>query len=173
MQSVSSRFELVSPCPYPTTITITPRSPPWYLDIMEDNTIKQVEMKEEIKKEYFRRTRIETKLYRRNLIKDINTSAVPLVRYSGPFLTWTREELKQMDQRTRKRMTMYKALHLRDDVDRKEGEEDLPVLKTVLSHQHNAVKTYKSVEEDWLQPPEINRKQKNGKKNNSVDVLSD
>ena len=40
------------------------------------------------------------------------------VRYSGPFLKWTRGELKQMDQRTRKLMTMHKALHPRDDVDR-------------------------------------------------------
>ena len=28
MQSVYSRFELVSPCPFPTTITITPQAPP-------------------------------------------------------------------------------------------------------------------------------------------------
>ena len=31
---------------------------------------------------------------------------------------WTREELKQMDQRTRKLTTMHKSLHPRDDVDR-------------------------------------------------------
>ena len=43
---------------------------------------------------------------------------VPLVRYSEPFLKWTRDELKQMDQRTRKLMTMHEALHTRDDVDR-------------------------------------------------------
>ena len=43
---------------------------------------------------------------------------MPLVRYSGPFLKWTREELKQMDQRTRKLMAMQKALNPRDDVDR-------------------------------------------------------
>ena len=73
-----------------------------------------------IRKEYLRRTRklLETKLSSRNLIKGINTWAVPLVRYSGPFLKWTREELKQMDQRTRKLITMHKALHPRDDVDR-------------------------------------------------------
>ena len=40
-----------------------------------------------------------------------------LVRYSGPFFRWTRDELKQMDQRTRKLMTMYKT-YPRDDVDR-------------------------------------------------------
>ena len=43
--------------------------------------------------------------------------AVALVRYSGPFLKWTWEELKQMDKRTRKFMTMHKALHPRDDLD--------------------------------------------------------
>ena len=32
-------------------------------------------------------------------------------------MKWTREELTQMDKRTRKLMTMHKALHLRDDVD--------------------------------------------------------
>ena len=91
-----------------------------YLGILEVDTIKQVEMKEKIQKEYLRRTRklLETKLNSRNLIKGINTWAVPLVIYSGPFLKWTRDELKQMDQRTRKVMTMHKALHPRDDVDR-------------------------------------------------------
>ena len=90
------------------------------LGILEADTIKQVEMKGKIQKEYLRRTRklLETKLYSRNLIKGINTWAVSLVRYSGPFLKWTREELQQMDQRTRKLISMHKALHRRDDVDR-------------------------------------------------------
>ena len=80
-------------------------------------------MKEKIQKGYHRRTRkqLETKLSSRNLIKGINTWAVPLVRYSGPFLKWTRDELKQMDQRTRKLMTMHKALHPRDDVEKLYG----------------------------------------------------
>ena len=91
-----------------------------YLGILEVDTIKQVEMKNKIQKEYLRRTRklLETKFSSRNLIKGINTCVVPLVRYSGPFLKWTRDELKQMDERTRKIMIMHKALHPRDDVDR-------------------------------------------------------
>ena len=90
-----------------------------YLGILETDTIKQVEMKEKIKKEHLTRTRklLETKLYSRNLVKGINTWAVLLVRYLGLFLKWTGEELKQMDQRTRKLMTLHKALHPRDDVD--------------------------------------------------------
>ena len=79
-----------------------------------------MEIKEKIQKEYLRRTRklLKTKPYCRNFIKGISTWAVPLVRYSGPFSKWTREEIKQMDQGTRKLMTMYKALYPRDDVDR-------------------------------------------------------
>ena len=91
-----------------------------YLGILEADTIRQVEMKDKIRKEYLRKTRklLETKLSSRNLIKGINTWAVHLIRFSEPFLKWTRDELKQMDQRTRKLMTMHKALHPRDDVDR-------------------------------------------------------
>ena len=67
-----------------------------YLGILVADTIKQVEMKNKIQKEYLRRTRklLETKLSSRNLIKGINTCAVPLFRYSGPFLKWIREELR-------------------------------------------------------------------------------
>ena len=106
-------------------------------------------MKDTIRKEYLRRTRklLETKLSSRNLIKGINTGAVPLVRYSGSFLKWTSEELEQMDQRTRKLVTIHKALHPRDDVDRlyvsrKEGGRGLASIKdTVDATQDNAIRT--------------------------------
>ena len=75
-----------------------------YLGILEVDTIKQVEMKEKTKKVYLRGMRklLETRLHRRNIMKRIITLAFPFVRYSGPFLMWTREEHKQIDQRTRK-----------------------------------------------------------------------
>ena len=87
-----------------------------YLDISEADAIKQVEMKEKIQKEYFRRTRklLETKLCSRNLIKVIDTWAVPLVRFSGPFLKWTREELKQIDERTKKKKKKKKRKKTND-----------------------------------------------------------
>ena len=104
-----------------------------YLGILEADTIKQVKMKDKIQKEYTKRTRnlLEKKLTSRNLTKGINTWAVPVVRYSGPFLKRTRDE---MDQRTRKLMTMHKALHPRDDVDRlyvprKEGGRGLVTIE--------------------------------------------
>ena len=102
-----------------------------YLGILEADTIKQVQMKEKNQKEYLRRTRklLEAKLSSRKLIKGINPWAVSHVIYSGPFWKWTREELKQMDQGTRKLITMQNALHPRYDVtdyvSRKEGERRL------------------------------------------------
>ena len=120
-----------------------------YLGILEADTIKQVQIKYTTRKEYIRRTRklLETKLSSRNLIKGINTWAVPLVRYSGPFLKWTREELKQMDQRTRKVMTMHKALHPRDDVDRlyvyrKEGGRGLASIEDTVDSSIQRLEDY-------------------------------
>ena len=51
-----------------------------------------------------------------------------------------------MDQRTRKQMTMHKALYSRDEVDRlyvsrKEGGRGLQALKTALTHRYNKSKT--------------------------------
>ena len=67
-----------------------------YLGILEADTIKQVEMKEKIQKEYFRtRKLLEKKLWSRNLFKGINTWTVPLVRYSGLFVKWTRKNLNK------------------------------------------------------------------------------
>ena len=120
-----------------------------YLGILEADTIKQVQMKDLIWKEYLRRKRklLETKLSSRNLIKGINTWAVPQVRYCGPFLKWTREELKQIEQRTRKLMTMHKALHHRDDVDRlyvsrKEGGRGLASIEDTVDASIQRLKDY-------------------------------
>ena len=90
-----------------------------YLGILEAVTIKQL-MKEKIKKEYLSRTRklLKIKLYSGNLIKGINTWSISFVRYSGPFLKWTGEEYKQMDLKTKTLLTVHKALHSRDEVDR-------------------------------------------------------
>ena len=123
----------------------------------EADTIKQVEMKDKIQKEYLRRTRklLETKLSNRNLIKGINNWAVHFVRYSGPFLKWTRDELKQMDQRTRKLMTMHKALHPRDDVDRlyvsrKEGGRGLVSTKDSVDASIKQLEDYIEIHERGL-----------------------
>ena len=129
--------------------TLTENETYKYLGILEADNIKQVEMKEIIQKDYLRRTRKlpEKKLSSINLIKRINTWVVPLVRYSGAFLKWTRDEHKQMDQRTRKLITMHKALHSRDDVDRlyvsrKEGRRGLAKIEDCVEASIQLLKDY-------------------------------
>ena len=78
-----------------------------------------------------------------------------LVRYSGPFLKWTREELKQMDQRTRKLMTMHKVLHPRDAVDRlyvfrKEGGRGLASIEDTVDASIQRLEDYIEKHEQGL-----------------------
>ena len=100
------------------------------LQVLEStDTVKQVERKEKIRKDYLRRTEklLETKFCRRNFIEGINTWVIPLVRYSGPLQIWTKEELRQIDQGTKKLMTIHVALHVKDDIDymyQKEKKEE-------------------------------------------------
>ena len=119
------------------------------LEILEADTIKQVNVKEKIKKDYLMKSGklLETKLYSKNLIKGINTWAVLLGRYYGPFLKWTRKELKQMDQRTRKIMIMHKVLHPRNDIDRlyvsrKEGGRGLARTEDIVDAFIQRLKDY-------------------------------
>ena len=91
-----------------------------YLGILQSNEIQRKDMKEKVGKEYKRRVRkmLETKLNGGNIIKAINTWAIPMLRYSASFLDWTISELQEMDRRTRKLMTMHNALHPSSNVDR-------------------------------------------------------
>ena len=90
-----------------------------YLGILEADTIKQAEMKEKIQKEYLRsRKLLETKLNSRNLIKGINTWAVLSLDIPDPFASGPERNLNKWTKGQEKLMTMHKALHPRDDVDR-------------------------------------------------------
>ena len=70
-----------------------------------------------------------------------------IVRYSGPFFKSTGEELRQMEQRTRKQIMMYKALNLRDNIDRlyisrKEGERGLASIEDSVDISIQGLKEY-------------------------------
>ena len=61
------------------------------------------EMKNKVKKEYYRRVRkvLETKLKNQNVFKAINTWTISVVRYSAAFLRWSRFQLEEIDRRTK------------------------------------------------------------------------
>ena len=50
-------------------------------------------------------------LYGGNLIKAINAWAVSGVRYSAGIIDWSKDELKSMDFKTRKILSMHGAFH--------------------------------------------------------------
>ena len=91
-----------------------------YLGVLEVNGIMQKEMKELISKEYFRRLKkiLKSKLNGTNIILAINSWAVSLVRYGAGIIEWTKEELLNMDRKTRKKLTMYGGFHPKSNVNR-------------------------------------------------------
>ena len=91
-----------------------------YLGILQSDTVMEKQMKGKIIREYFRRLKLllKSKLHSGNLIKTINMWAVAVVRYSAGVVGWTAKELKGIDIKARKRMTLAGVFQLRSSVDR-------------------------------------------------------
>jgi predicted RNA-binding protein with RPS1 domain len=91
-----------------------------YLGVDESEGIQHSKMKEKIRKEYYRRTKLvlKSELSAKNKIDSINSIAVPVVQYSFGIIDWKASEIASLDRKTRKLLTMHKALHPRSDVDR-------------------------------------------------------
>ena len=61
---------------------------------------------------------LKSKLNGKNKITVINAWAVAVFRYEAGILQWKESELKDVDRKSRKTMTMYGALHQKSNVDR-------------------------------------------------------
>ena len=130
-----------------------------YLGIMESNYIHEKRMKEQFRKEYLRRTRLvlQSKLNGRNKISAINTWAVSLMRYGAGIINWRKDELKEIDRRTRKLMTMNKALNPNSDVarlyvKRKDGGRGLISIEDCVKEEENNLAWYvQNSNEEMLQ----------------------
>ena len=107
-----------------------------YLGIDEGNGIKHAATKEKVRKEYYRRIKmiLKSELNSCNKITAINALAIPVVSYSLNVINWQMKEIRKMDAKTRKLMTMYRMNHPKADVDRiylprKEGGRGLMQLE--------------------------------------------
>ena len=91
-----------------------------YLGVVELDRVKEREMKEQFVKEYKRRLKLvlKSKLNGKNKIMEINIWAVAVFRYGAGIIKWTESELKDLDRKTRKMMTLHGAFHPKSDVDR-------------------------------------------------------
>lgn len=128
-----------------------------YLGIVELDKIKEQEMKDKTITEYKRRLRLilKSKLNGKNKITAVNTWAVAIFRYGAGIIDWRDNELKSIDRKTRKTMTMYGALHPRSDVDRlyvkrKNGGRGLSSIEQVVRGEENSLGFYVLNSEETL-----------------------
>ena len=120
-----------------------------YLGILEWNNIQENKMKEKFRHEYLRRARLilKSKLNGRNKVQAINTWAVSLMRYGAGIINWRKDELKEMDRRTRKLMTMNGVLSPSSDVarlyvKRKRGGRGLIGVESCVRSEENSLAWY-------------------------------
>ena len=91
-----------------------------YLGMLEYNKVKEKEIKTEFVREYKRRIKLIliSKLNGKNKMKAINSWTVAILRYGAGVLEWRVDELKELDKKTQKLLTIHKELHPKSDVDR-------------------------------------------------------
>ncbi len=120
-----------------------------YLGVLEADNIKHEQMKDKIMNEYVNRLKklLKSKLNSGNLFQAINTWAVSLYRYGAGIVDWTKEEMKQIDRRTRKLITMHQGMHPRSDVDRiyverERGGRGLMSIEDTVNYERHSLKRY-------------------------------
>ena len=120
-----------------------------YLGVLELDGLKEKEMKEKIITEYKRRVRLvmKSKLNGKNKIQAVNTWAVATLRYGAGIIDWKVDELRQLDRKTRKMLTMYGAFHPKSDADRlyvkrREGGRGLISIESCVRSEENNLGMY-------------------------------
>ena len=128
-----------------------------YLGVLEGADMMTKEMKGRVRSEYLRRVRLvaRSKLYARSLIGAMNAWAVSVVRYSAGILDWREQELKALDVKTRKILTMNGALHMRSSVDRlylkrSEGGRGLISVEECVRKEELGLAEYVCNSEEWM-----------------------
>ena len=90
---------------------------------------------------------LKSKQSGKNEITAINAWAVAVFRYGAGMLQWKENELKDVHRKSRKTMTMYRALHPKSDVDRlyvkrKEGGRGLMCVECCVKEEENSLGFY-------------------------------
>ena len=128
-----------------------------YIGILQLDQTLNTKMKGEITSEYIRRVNklCRSKLNGGNLIDDINTWAVGVVRYGAGIVDWTMEEVANMDRRTRKILAMNGCLHTRSNVarlylPRKEGGRGLIDIEECVRRESKSLLGYLRESTEWM-----------------------
>ena len=128
-----------------------------YLGIQEAEGVANAANKEKVRKEFYRRVRaiLQTELNARNKIMAINSLAIPIVTYGFNILYWTMPEIKRLDVKVRKLLTINKMHHPKADVDRlyirrSDGGKGLLQLELMYKPTAIGLQTYLDSTEDWM-----------------------
>ena len=91
-----------------------------YLGVDEDIAYRGDLNKDSVRKEYFNRTNKiwKSELYSKNKILAHNIFANPIFTLTFGILDWTKEEVEQIDIKTRKLLTFTGNFHRNSNVDR-------------------------------------------------------
>ena len=115
-----------------------------YLGILELDKFKKRGMKDIFRTEYLRSFKLVMKshLNGKNKIKAANTWAVSLIRYGAGTIKWNKKELREIDRKSKKIMTMNIELHPRSDIariyiPRKKGGRGLISCESCLRREEN------------------------------------
>ena len=127
-----------------------------YLGVTEGDAIQHSSIREKFRKECFRRVRsiLRSELNTRNRIDAINSLALPVVTYSFTTTNWSLTEIKKVDTKIRKLLTMYQMHYLKSDVNklklpRKEEGRGLVQLES-LKTSVIGMDTYLNNTNDWM-----------------------
>ena len=128
-----------------------------YLGINEGDGIQHAAMKRKLRLEYYRRIRLvlRTELNSKNKITAINSLAVPVVQYSFNIINWTLEDIRRLDRKTRKFLTMHHMHHPKADSDRiylprSNGGRGLLQLESSFKTTTIGLQRYLEVTQDWM-----------------------
>ena len=106
-----------------TTAVITDLEPEEsykYLGVTEGDGMQHSSMREKIRKECFCRLRsiLRNELNAHNRIDAINSLGLPVVTYSFTIINWSLIEIKKVDTKVHKLLTMHRMHHPKSDVNR-------------------------------------------------------
>ena len=120
-----------------------------YLGMVQNNRIDVKTVKTSLMKEFKARIHkiAKTNLNGKNLIKAVNTYAVPILSYSFGIIKWTVTEIQSLQRKIRTMLTHYKFHHPKSCVERmitprKEGGRGLVDLQTLHDNQVQSLRDY-------------------------------
>ena len=128
-----------------------------YLGLLESSKFHQSCIKENAKKEFYKRTRkiLSAKLNGLNTSIALKTFAVPILRYTFGIIHWTTTELHQLDRKLRKILFQCKYHHPKSDtnniyVPRSQGGRGIPCIYDIYVMELSKLATYLTTSSDTL-----------------------